>query len=406
MAQDDVNRARTQLTQAHEVYIPSLTAGAGLGPAYGYSPYPPTLFTLSSGSLVYNASQFYYIRSAHAGVDAAQLALQDVRETVAEDAALTFVALDHDQQREQVIRQQADYANTLVQIVQERFDAGQDTQLSLTQAKLTASQFRLAILHAQDDTANDRDYLARLTGLPADTVKADSAFPAAIPSLTSDAAPGAPANAAIASAFANAEAKRQQALGDARFRYRPQINLFAQYNRYATFTDSFKSLNTLYNNNLTANEAVIGVQISIPIVDKLKQAKGRETAADASHALHEAQNAQITALDGQSRLRHSITELEAQGEVAALQQQVAQQQLDILRLQLQAGNPDGPQMTPKDEQNALIAERDKYLGVLDATFQLRQAEIRLIRQMGELETWLKSSASAPSLALPAAPAHP
>jgi hypothetical protein len=141
-------------------------------------------------------------------------------------------------------------------------------------------------------------------------------------------------------------------------------------------------------------------------VDKLKQAKGRETAADASHALHEAQNAQITALDGQSRLRHSITELEAQGEVAALQQQVAQQQLDILRLQLQAGNPDGPQMTPKDEQNALIAERDKYLGVLDATFQLRQAEIRLIRQMGELETWLKSSASAPSLALPAAPAHP
>src|ERR1035441_5412083 len=46
----------------------------------------------------------------------------------------------------------------------------------------------------------------------------------------------------------------------------------------------------------------------------------------------------------------------------------------------------GPQMTPKDEQNARIAERDKYLAVLDAAFQLHQAGIRLLRQSGDLET--------------------
>jgi len=57
-------------------------------------------------------------------------------------------------------------------------------------------------------------------------------------------------------------------------------------------------------------------------------------------------------------------------------------------------------MTPKDEQNALITERDKYLSVIDAGFQLRQAEIQLLRQTGELESWLKSATTAQPLPAP------
>ena len=87
------------------------------------------------------------------------------------------------------------------------------------------------------------------------------------------------------------------------------------------------------------------------------------------------------------------------------------QQLDVLRVQLQngTGNPNGPQMTPKDEQNARIDERDKYLAVIDASFQLHQAEIQLLRQTGGLEEWLKSAISPQQPAsdiknkLPAAP---
>jgi hypothetical protein len=55
-------------------------------------------------------------------------------------------------------------------------------------------------------------------------------------------------------------------------------------------------------------------------------------------------------------------------------------------------------MSPKDAEKARIAERDKYLAVIDAGFQLRQAEIQLLRQTGNLETWLNSA--------PAAPANP
>ena len=405
-AQDDVVRARAQLSQTHDVYVPSITAGAGLGQSYGYSPNPPTLFTVTGSSLAYSISQRYYIRSAQYGLNAAQLALEDARETVALDTALAFTALNHDQQREQAIRQQAGYASALITIVQQRLDGGQDTQIDLTQAKLTGAQFRLALLRAQNETANEREHLALLMGVPSPGLTADDTFPASPISTESDASQSVHgyANAAVASAFAQAEAKQEQARGDARFRFWPQINLVSQYNRYATFTSSFAALQKL-NGTIKADQGAFGVQISVPLLDKYRTAKAGEAAAEASKALHDAQNAQLEAINGQTRARHSLTELQLQAEVAALQQQLAQQQLDVLRLQLQSGtgNPNSPQMTPKDEQNARITEREKYLGVVDARFQLHQAEIQLLRQTGELESWLKSAALAPQSNLPASP---
>jgi hypothetical protein len=58
-------------------------------------------------------------------------------------------------------------------------------------------------------------------------------------------------------------------------------------------------------------------------------------------------------------------------------------------------------MTPSDEQNARISEREKYLGVVDAGYQLRQAEIHLLRQTGQLIPWLKSATSSQAPSAPA-----
>ncbi len=391
-AQADVIKANAQVSQTLDAYVPSITVGAGLGQAYGFSPNPPTLATVSGGGLVFNASQSFYIRSARAGLNAARLALEDAREAVAQDAALAFIALNHDQQREQAIDQQAGYANALATIVQARVDAGQDSPIDLTRSKLTAAELRVAILKAHDDVAYDREHLARLIGLPPTALSIDPDFPVSPVAFNASEPTAAHgyANAAVASAFASAEARRQQAAGDARYHFWPEFNLVAQYQRYATFTDSFAALQKL-NGTIKADEGVFGVQIILPILDKGHSAKARESAAVASRTFHDAQSAQMDALDGQSRLRHSLAELQAQGEVATLQQQLAQQQLDVTRLQLQSGSgdPNAPQMTPKDEQKARIAERDKYLAVIDASFQLHQAEIQLLRQTGDLETWLK-----------------
>jgi len=259
----DVARAQAVLSQAKDVYIPTLSAGAGIGQAYGYSNYPPTLFTLNSSSLIYNAAQFSYIHSARAGVDAAQRSLEDVREVVAEDAALTFVALDRDQQREQVLNQEAGYAARLVSIVQDRIAAGQDTNMDLINAKLTAANLHLSLLRTQQDVANDRSHLARLIGVPAGALRADGGFPSEPIAPAGSSSIGGYANASVAAAFASAHAKQLGASGDAHFLYRPQLSLLTQFNRYATFTNAWNIIENEQNNqHLSANEYVFGVQIS------------------------------------------------------------------------------------------------------------------------------------------------
>ena len=395
----DVDKARAGLSQSKDVFIPAVSVGAGLGNSYGYSTNPPTLFTVTGQSLVYNSAQFDFIRSARASLQAAQFSLQEAQDAVAEDAALTFIALDHDQEREAILREQTNFATKLIDIVEERVSEGRDPQMDLTSAKLSAAQLRLSRLRAEDATADDRDHLARLMGLPPTALKVDGGLPA-LPSpelmRVTNAAQTTPA---VAAAFASAHAKQELAFADNRYLYRPQLSLFFQYSRYATFANSFNQLTKVYG-TVGANAEAYGVQITIPLFDKYHQAKARESAADAAHAFHEAENAQFLSVDGRSRLRHSLLELQARAEVAALEQQYSQLQLDALLVQLNAPTGNGPLMTPKDEQNSRIAEREKYLSVVDTTFQLRQAQINLLRQTGQLTDWLKAAARTPSIAKP------
>ena len=53
-----------------------------------------------------------------AALDAANLNLKDVREGVAEDAAITYLALDRDIRRQAALQQEQGFADRLVSIVQ------------------------------------------------------------------------------------------------------------------------------------------------------------------------------------------------------------------------------------------------------------------------------------------------
>ncbi len=390
-AEDDVAKAQAALSEARAVYIPAIQVGSGLGDSFGYSPYPPTLFTFTAQSLVYSSSQPDYIRSARAGVAAAQASLTDARQAVAEDVANTYVALDHDRRREAALTQELDSAQRLIAIVHDRLDAGRDTPIDLTQAQLTAAQLHEAVLHTQDEAINDQAHLASVIGLPHATISIAGDLPA-LPTLDPLALVAVP-SPLVEAAFANAKAKQEQAWGDARFLYRPQVGLAVEFIRYASFTDSFKQIQVA-EGHVSPNDEIYGVQITIPLYDRVRKAKARESAADAAHAYHEAEALQATTRETGARLARSLTELQAHADVARLTQQLAQQQLDILVAQLNAPPVEGrPVLTPKDEQNSRIAEREKYLTVLDAEFQLRQAQISLLRQTGQLESWLGFAAT-------------
>jgi outer membrane protein TolC len=402
-AQADVDKSLAALQQLRDAYIPSVVGGSGLGPpSYGFPLGQPSIFNINAQSLVFSYSQRDYLRAAQASLDAAKLNHKDIREGVAEDTAVTYLAVDRDTQRQAALQQQQGFADRLVAIVQQRLDAGQDTPIDLTTCRLTAAQIRLARLRAEDETVADQAHLARLIGLPARGLVVTNGgvpsfpAPANAPELTGTALATSPA---VDSAYAIARAKRETAFGEARYLWRPQVVLDAQYSRYA----KFNNLQDYYF-RFQQNNAAIGVQITVPLYDKAHQARAREAAADAAHAEHEADTLRDQFLDIRLRARHTADELSTRAEIATLDQQLAQQQLDVMLVQLKtgSGNLSAPQMTPKDEQTARIAEREKFVALLNANFEAQQARIGLMRAAGELEAWIDQAIHAQ----PSAPAKP
>jgi outer membrane protein TolC len=387
MAQADVDKANAALSESRDVYIPSVSGGSGLGYSYGFPVGQPSVFNFTMQSLVFNFSQGDYIRASRFALNAATLALKDARQVATEDVAITYVTLDRDSQRQAALSEQAGYAAHLIEIIQQRLDVGQDTPIDLTGARLSAAQIKLAKLRSDDDAANDQAHLARLIGLPAQGLTVVSSIPQ-FPSPQSDLPNSAASDSPlVASAYATAQSKRQIAFGDARYLWRPQIAFAAQYNRYAEFNNY-----ALYYSHFQHNNFGIGIEITLPVFDMGHQAKARASAADAAHAEHEADLAKDEFLEGRQKLRHANAELAARADVATLDQQLAQQQLDVMLVQLKSGsgNLSGPQMTPKDEQTSRIAEREKFVTVLDTSFEMRKTEINLLRQTGQLEDWVRS----------------
>jgi len=390
-AQADVDKALAVLQQLRDAYIPNIVGGSGIGPpSYGFPLGQPSIFNITAQSLVFSYSQRDYLRAAQAALDATRLNLKDIREGVAEDTAVTYLALDRDMQRQAALQEQQGFSDRLVSIVQERLDAGQDTSIDLTTCRLNAAQVRLARLRAEDETIADQAHLARLIGLPAQGIGTTSSSVPVFPATSSDLTAAAPAitSPAVESAYAIARSKRETAFGEARYLWRPQIYFQGQYSRFAKYTNIQD-----YYFRFQQNNAAVGVQITVPLYDVAHRAKEREAAADAAHAQHEADTIRDQFFDSRLRARHTAAELSTRAEIASLDQQLAQQQLEVLLVQLKAGsgNLSGPQMSPKDEQTARIAEREKFVAFLNANFEARQATISLMRATGELESWIAAT---------------
>jgi len=398
IAQADLNRASAAYRQTRSAFIPTLYAGSGLGYTYGFPVGQPTLFNFTSQSLVFDASQFSYLRANHAAIQSATLALQQARQLAEEDAAISYIRLDAALSRQAAMHDAAVAADRLTAIEQQRVDAGLDAPMELTRAKLTAAQVRLKQVHLDSEVAGERAHLAQITGLDAANI---ATIPVSIPP-----APGASVYLdnkavplAVQAAFANATAKQQQAVGDHRQTWLPQLMFAAQYARFA----SFNNYQDYYGNQGSVggekpfqfNNAALGMQFSWPIFDRTRKARADMSAADAAHALGEANLARDTAAEATIKLNSGLQELALRQQVAELERDLAQQQLDAVTVQASLGpaNTSTPPPTPRDEQNARIAAAQQRLVLAEATLDLRQAQLDLLVATGNIESWIRSVAA-------------
>ena len=82
------------------------------------------------------------------------------------------------------------------------------------------------------------------------------------------------------------------------------------------------------------------------------------------------------------KLQRSLRQLQAARDVAKLEWQVSQGDLEGVQARIQTGTAN-----TRDQQMAQLDVNDKYAAYLDAEFELTRAELQLLRLTGELENW-------------------
>lgn len=390
MAQADVMRAAAGLTETKDAYIPNLVLGSSLGYSYGFPLGEPSVFNVTSRSLLFTFSQPDYVRSARAAVQSAEFSLRDSRQQVVLDASLDYLQLDKAQQTLAALDQEEDSSNKLVSIEEDRVLAGVENRIELTKAKLTAARIALKRIHLQNDAELLRQQLAHLTGLPAASFVTDAQSIPSAPRVSPEGEGNhlsVKLNAGVQAAQANAKSKMYQAFGNSRQIFRPQLSVAGDYSLFAKFNNY-----DLYFQHFQYNNFGIGIQISVPLFDATTKARERTSAAEAAHAFAQAEQTRDTVDEQIFQLQKNVTELGAQQRVAQLQAELAQEQLDAITTQLNNGSglQNGPTLTPKDEQLARIQERQRYEDVLDANYAMMRAELSLLRSTGGIEDWAKS----------------
>jgi outer membrane protein TolC len=394
-AQADMQRAKAQESQSVDAFVPSISFGSGLPafPEIGFTGSLPSIWDSTAQSMVFSMPQIRYIQSARRGVKAAQAALNDAKEQAALDASTVYIELDTVNGELVAAQEQEQDAAKLVEIEQQRSDAGVDSLGDLLQAKLTAAQLKLGRLHLETRAATLSKQLAEVTGLPVGSITPDHASIPEIPAVTADERPKTLPG--IEAAEMQAQAKVLIAKGDQeRTWLLPEVGFGLLYNRNTTLLNNIGSYFVTKNGQLPANNFSTGFSIKVPVFDAGLHAKSKESAADALRAKVEAEQAQQQNDVQIATLSSSLRELDAEAEVAGLKQQIANEQLKAVMTELQVGNGAGnapgaaPQLTPSAEQRARIDERQKYEDAMDAGLDLSKARLNLLRALGHMQDWL------------------
>jgi len=383
LSQADLRRARAVVTQTHSAFLPQMVLGSGLGASYGFplslEGAAPSIFNVNFQGDLINLAQRNYVKAAKSDMDVTTAQNADRRNDVMMETALDYVQLDLLESSLTIQKEQQQSAQKFQDIVTQRIQAGLDSQVEGTRAKLAGARTRLDI--AQTQTAADqlRLRLSQLTGLPVAAIQTSTETIPEMPPVAQDQdLPGEALknNPVVKVADAAAQAKEFRARGEHKQLY-PSVDFVGQYAVLARFNNYDQFFQKFQRNNITA-----GVAIRFPFFNPVQRAAAEAAKADAAKSRKEAQGVKEQVSTDTLKLQRSVEQLAAAREVAQLEHQLAQSDIDSTHAKIESGAA-----TLKDEENARVAEHERYTAYLNSSFELDRAQIQLMRQIGQLETW-------------------
>jgi outer membrane protein TolC len=380
-----VNQWRSQKAyqEVRNHWLPQLTVGSGLGYSYGFpltlEGSAPAVANFTSQQSLFNLSLKEFLKAAKIDWKATSFDVQDKREEVILDAALSYAQLANLTGKLATLADAQIAAEKAQFITEQRLQEGVDSKLDLTKSQLAAARIRLRIADAQGQADVLREHLAKLTGLAPADVQPDPESMPQLPLISQedDLAARAVANSPVVKlADQKSEAAAARAKGEHRASL-PYADLASQYAYLARFNGYDQYFIKYTSNNLAA-----GLNIKFPFFNPVQKARAAQADADTIVARKQADLTRNQVSENALKLQRSLRQLQAARDVAKLEWQVSQGDLEGAQARIQTGVG-----SSRDAQIAQLEVNDKYAAYLDAEFELTRAGLQLLRLTGELENW-------------------
>jgi outer membrane protein TolC len=377
-------RARKTYEEVRANYIPQITIGSGLGYSYGFpltlEGSAPSVVNFNSDQSFFNLALRQFMKAAKIDWHATSLDIQDKRDAVILDTALTYAQLSQLSSKIKTLGEAQTAAEKAQFVSEQRLQEGVDSKLEVTRSQLVAARIRLRIAEAQDQSDVLRDHLSKLLGLPADQIAVQPDSVPQLPAISQDddlPARAVESSLAVKMADQKVAAAQARANGEHKAAVMPTVDLASQYAYLAKFNNY-----DLYYNHYTANNFSGGLNLRIPIFNSVQKAKAQEAEADALIAKKQADLTRNQVSEDTLKLQRSLRQLSAARDVARLEWEVSQGDLEGVKGRVQTGNAN-----VRDQQNAELGSDDKHAAYIDAEFALSRAALQLLRLTGELENW-------------------
>lgn len=398
LARAQYNVALGQVGVDRAAFHPNLYTGTGLAYTHGFPSLPggqaPSIFELDYQQTVFDPLLRGQQHAAEERAKNQKIEMDRVHDDIVVRTATAYLNLADVQHSLQLLQTEQASSQTILQIVQERARANLALPIDVTRSQLTLARISENTVKLQDQEQALEQQLHQFTGVPESTpIQASPQVPAfAAGSASSGEAaeqisitpPGLESESKLIDLGVqndrtvieaqNERAAREHEWRGARLSYFPTIAIVGQY----SILSKFNNYNEFYK-AFNRNNVNIGVQVTVPIF----AAKTSATVALAKSQLDVAE-LQVTQRQRQvtrevQQKMNNVRELLASREVARLDLQLAQQNLQIEQDKFNNGRA-----TLQEIEEARLDESQKWVAFLDADFAREQAQIVLLEATGQL----------------------
>jgi outer membrane protein TolC len=383
----DQQHASASYRELRNSYIPQLTAGAGIGWSDGFplslEGAAPSLFNVNAQSALINPALKDFIRAAQSDVTVSNLHIKDQRNQIIQDTVLSYAELAKWERRLSGLREAEGAAEQMETAVARRVQEGIDSELDGTKARLSVARVRWRLAEAGGAAEVLRQHLSRLTGLPVADVEIDPESVPALPAVKQESNQGedslvktTDANPAVQAAVEHARAQYLRVKGEHKSLW-PSVDFAAQYANLADYNNY-----EAYYKHFQPNNATVGVAIHLPFLNLAQHARVQEAESEAFKAKKEAEAARNQASEETLRLQRSVTQMQAARDVAELEYEIAQKNVEAVRTRM-----DSATANLHDLDDARTKASERFIAFQDVTFELERSQVELLRSTGDLETW-------------------